>query len=174
MNVTSQLTSMKVGYRIAISMRDLAKTFPPVGLCAFSAMSLAFNGNRPEPAQSTEDRAREFAAHNGLSVTFDFQRSEAIFEQLGARCPLCGGRGQLVRADNFKISRAPMRTEVPVRLASKMRLEQCPTCEGSGQIKNPGDPLARFGDYSDSDAWIASRDFQRLRRSKADPDRAAE
>lgn len=165
-HIEGLIKSMPLGHRCRVGYSQVSLAYPHVGpdgsmLGAFQAIALAANGNRPEPIMTPFDRFKTFLAREGYVISFDNPVAELFEIERGReKCGHCRGWGKRQHVDIGP--EGP--TEGPGDDASatvSWSIQPCQPCGGRGYLPASGDPDARFGDHSASDAWIAAQNRKR-------------
>lgn len=157
--------SLKVGQAVRYDRHKIADAYPPMGMDYIRALVIEENGNRPEPVMTTEDQVRQFCARQGLVLFFNPLDGSVTFRPMTIRCTTCCGSGKVQQLERTPRKISSLFSSVAT---INFKIADCETCGGLGQIRAPGDPYARFGDHSASDAWIARR-RSLLESTRTDP-----
>lgn len=153
--------SLKIDQAVRFDRHQMAEAYPPIGMDMFKALALARGGNRPEPVMNTIDQVRQFCARHGLEPSFSPMDGSVTIRPKAKDCGTCHGRKKVQQYERVN-PRLPMTRSTRM---VKFELVDCPTCAGVGWSRAPGDPDARFGNHSASDAWIAARRHEREAQS---------
>lgn len=158
--IEETVLGMNLGERVGFAIGDVESAYPATGMNLMHAIALDRGGNRPEPAMSSDDHLRQFCARNGFDVWRDDFNHRYEVERRRVACACCGGRRLRPQVESVP----QVRPDGSLGLVNvAMQYLRCEHCSGSGSSAWSGDPDARFGDHSASDAWIARKRLERER-----------
>lgn len=152
--IEQKIKALELGQIIRFSFETIRKAYPARGDDPFIA-ALSSGKNRPEPVMTSEDRFCTFLAQEGFVVAAkDMIDAFYAVERGRQKCGKCRGDGRIYSPEPLSWAE---RTAVRQRESCELSLKPapCQNCGGRGYLPAAGDPAARFGDHSASDAWIA-------------------
>lgn len=165
-HVERAVKAIGMGHAREFTYDVIEQAYPPVSmeggfLGMFRAMSLAAGGNRPEPVMTSMDRFKTFLAREGYCISSDrpWDRAYTVSRK-GEICRPCEGIGKRMVVDQDQEGYRLGASISPIATLT-CSLVTCQACQGRGYVPAAGDPAARFGDHSASDAWIAAKHQQR-------------